>query len=84
MRFKRQLPFVALLLWLSVGALRAQPAATNYVLSLGGTNGFLEIASGAFNDLEGWVKWSGLDGHERFPPWPLPFADLHTALAPLV
>ncbi len=89
MTFKRQLPFVALLLWLSVGALRAQPAATNYVLSLGGTNGFLELPGGAFNDLEevtleGWVKWSGLDGYERFPRWPLPFADLHTALAPLV
>ena len=44
-------------------ALRAQPASTtNYVLSLGGTNGFLELPSGAFNDLEevtieGWVKW---------------------------
>ena len=39
-----------------------QPTAPNYVLSLGGTNGYLEIASGAFNDLEevtieGWVKW---------------------------
>ena len=44
-------------------ALRAQPASTtNYVLSLGGTNGFLELPSGAFNDLEevtieGWVNW---------------------------
>lgn len=39
-----------------------QPATPNYVLSLGGTNGFLELPSGAFNDLEevtieGWVRW---------------------------
>jgi hypothetical protein len=53
------------LLWLAhsqLSTLTAQPAAPNYVLSLGGTNGFLELPSGAFNDLEevtieGWVKW---------------------------
>ena len=39
-------------------------AETNYVLKLGGTNGCLEIQSGAFANLteatmEGWVKWNG-------------------------
>ena len=48
-------------LFIHLSPLHAQPAATNYVLSLGGTNGFLELPSGAFNDLEevtieGWVK----------------------------
>ena len=48
-------------LFVLVAPLHAQPAAPNYVLSLGGTNGFLELPSGAFNDLEeitieGWVK----------------------------
>ena len=89
MTLNRQLAFAALQLLLSFGSLHAQPAAPNYVLSLGGTNGFLELPSGAFNDLEeviieDWVMWSGLGGHEQLPPWPLPFADLHTALAPIV
>lgn len=44
-----------------LGSASAQPAAPNYGLSLGGTNGFLELTGGAFNDLEevtlqGWVK----------------------------
>src|SRR6266581_3199524 len=56
------------LAWAQVSPLLAQPAATNYVLSLGGTNGFLELPSGAFNDLEevtieGWVKW--MDDREK-------------------
>ncbi|MSU62219.1 MAG: hypothetical protein EXS31_07465, partial [Pedosphaera sp.] len=59
--------FAVLLVLLSVVRLEAQPAAPNYVLSLGGTNGFLELPGGAFNDLEevtieGWVKW--MDDHE--------------------
>ena len=52
---------LALLLGPLLPLLHAQPAATNYVLSLGGTNGFLELPGSAFNDLEdvtieGWVK----------------------------
>jgi hypothetical protein len=48
-----------------------QPAAPNYVLSLGGTNGCLELPSGAFNDLEevtieGWVKWMDDRPFRRF------------------
>ena len=58
----RHSSFVIFLLLLHLSPLHAQPAAPNYVLSLGGTNGFLELPSGAFNDLEevtleGWVKW---------------------------
>src|SRR5213594_2199421 len=53
---------LALLVHPLLSTLNSQPAAPNYVLSLGGTNGFLELPSGAFNDLEevtieGWVKW---------------------------
>jgi signal transduction histidine kinase/ligand-binding sensor domain-containing protein/CheY-like chemotaxis protein len=41
------------------------------VLSLGGTNGYLELPSGAFNDLEevtieGWVKWMDDRQFRRF------------------
>ena len=55
-------------LLLLLSPLHAQPASPNYVLSLGGTNGFLELPSGAFNDLEevtieGWVKW--MDDREK-------------------
>ncbi|MSU63455.1 MAG: hypothetical protein EXS31_13850 [Pedosphaera sp.] len=49
------------LAWAQSSTLHAQPAAPNCVLPLGGTNGFLELPGGAFNDLEevtieGWVK----------------------------
>ncbi len=58
-------------LFIHLSPLHAQPAATNYVLSLGGTNGFLELPSGAFNDLEevtieGWVKWMDNGYWSRF------------------
>lgn len=68
--------FIAALVILSamfvrISPLHAQPAAPNYVLSLGGTNGFLELPSGAFNDLEeatieGWVKWMDDGEWQRF------------------
>ncbi len=61
--------WIFIVLFVPVAPLHAQPAAPNYVLSLGGTNGFLELPSGAFNDLEevtieGWVKWMD-DGQWR-------------------
>ena len=72
-------PPIGRFLWLALlvillahpSPLHAQPAAPNYVLSLGGTNGFLELPSGAFNDLEevtieGWVKWMDDRGWRRF------------------
>jgi ligand-binding sensor domain-containing protein len=60
-----------LLLWVTPGVLRSQTAAPNYVLSLGGTNGYLQLPRGAFNDLEevtieGWVKWADDIGFRRF------------------
>ena len=62
---------LALLIFAQLAPLHAQPAAPNYVLSLGGTNGFLELPSGAFNDLEevtieGWVKWMDDLDNRRF------------------
>jgi hypothetical protein len=62
---------VVLLVAFQPSTLHSQPAATNYVLSLGGTNGFLELPSGAFNDLdevtiEGWVKWMDDGQMQRF------------------
>ncbi len=60
-----------LLLLLSVCGLRAQPAATNRVLDLDGTNSFVELPPGIFTNLteatvEGWVKWSSFGSYSRF------------------
>ena len=74
---RRILIAVVLLLLAHLSPLHAQPAAPNYVLSLGGTNGFLELPGGAFNDLEeatieGWVKSLTLGaGWNPAPPFGL-------------
>jgi signal transduction histidine kinase len=60
-------------LWIAVwaGPILAQPAATNRVLELDGTNSYVELPPNIFNDLteatvEGWVKWRSFGAWMRF------------------
>src|SRR5437867_12403793 len=75
---------LALLLGPLLPPLHAQPAAPNHVLSLGGRNGFLELPSGAFNDLEevtieGWVKWMDDREFRRFFDFGKEWDSVHVA-----
>ena len=74
--------FIAL--FVPVAPLHAQLDTPNYVLSLGGTNGFLELPSGAFNDLEevtieGWVKWMDDRDFRRFFDFGREWRSIHVA-----
>ena len=60
-----------LLLLLSLAPLHAQPAATNRVLDLDGTSGYVELPPNIFNHLEaatveGWIKWRRFVHFSRF------------------
>jgi signal transduction histidine kinase/ligand-binding sensor domain-containing protein/DNA-binding response OmpR family regulator/protocatechuate 3,4-dioxygenase beta subunit len=60
-----------LLVLLSVCQLSAQPAATNRVLNLDGTNSYVELPPHILDGLkeatiEGWVKWRRFDNWPRF------------------
>jgi ligand-binding sensor domain-containing protein/PAS domain-containing protein len=49
----------------------ADPASSQHVLQLGGTNGFVELPTDAFTNLdqatiEGWVRWDSLNYISRF------------------
>jgi len=55
----------------SLGAQPSASPATNRVLELDGTNSFVELPPGIFNELdeatvEGWVKWERFRNMSRF------------------
>src|ERR1043166_7066665 len=60
------LPLISLVLSQSL-PLQAQPSATNRVLTLDGTGGYVELPPNIFNDLEeatveAWVRWDDFRG----------------------
>src|SRR5438132_1426048 len=63
------LPLISLVLSQSL-ALQAQPSATNRVLELDGTGGYVELPPNIFNDLEeatveAWVRWDDFNGEYK-------------------
>ena len=61
------LPCLSVLLFAQFPPLQAQPAATNHVLELDGTRGYVELPPDVFNDLteatvEAWVRWDDFHG----------------------
>ena len=60
----------SLLVLVSSSPVRAQPAASNHVLDLDGTNSWVELPPDLFTNqlvtVEGWVKWRAFGSYSRF------------------